>query len=54
MLKFPKVLPSWMYRCPNEVIDRLLQDTKKRERDRQHKHKRIERLTKEVLSRAHR
>jgi len=60
MLKFPKILPAWMYRNPNDIADDLLHrsecEIRKEERrqrvERQNKHKRIEALTRKAMNHA--
>jgi hypothetical protein len=60
MLKFPKILPSWMYRDPLSVADELInkierderQAQRKRRVERNNKHLRIEALTRKAMSHA--
>ena len=59
MLKFPKVLPAWMYRDPlcvaDELINKVERDRRQAERkcivERNNKHLRIEALTRKVMHR---
>ena len=60
MLKFPKVLPAWMYRNPDDVADELIhaiecerrKEERRRKVERQNKHKRIAALTRKAMRHA--